>query len=139
MNNNGPVLIVEDDEDDRELLSEIFKNLNLENEILLFTDGQLAYDYIVQSGKMPFLILADIHMPGLGGRELCQKIRHHEKLHYIPFIYFTTTTTRSAITDAYAVHANGFFIKPSTYSALAECIGKIVGYWSDCHSPLDYA
>jgi CheY-like chemotaxis protein len=67
MNNNGPIIIVEDDEDDRELLAGVFRKINLQNEIIFFTDGKLAYDYLVESQIVPFLILSDIHMPGLNG------------------------------------------------------------------------
>ena len=140
MNNNGPVIVVDDDEDDRELLDGVFKNLDLKNEIIFFTDGKKAYDYLVSSDVTPFLILSDIHMPGLNGPELCEKIRSNEILQklYIPFIYFTTSTTRMAIANAYAATADGFFIKPSSYSEIAECIQNIVSYWSACQLPSDY-
>lgn len=141
MNNNGPVLIVDDDQDDRELIGEIFSNLNYNNRILLFADGQAAFDYLLQSTETPFMILSDIHMPRLSGPELRDKIEHHEKLghQYIPFIFFTTSTTKKAIVDAYSVSSDGFFIKPSTYKGLEEMISRIYSYWSACHSPADYA
>jgi CheY-like chemotaxis protein len=141
MNNNGPIIIVEDDEDDRELLAGVFRKINLQNEIIFFTDGKLAYDYLVESQIVPFLILSDIHMPGLNGPELCTKIRLDEKLQklYIPFIYFTTSTTRMAIADAYAAAADGFFIKPNSYGELEDSIKNIVAYWTECHLPSDYA
>lgn len=141
MNNNGPVLIVDDDQDDRELIGEIFNSLNYHNPILLFADGQAALDYLLQSTETPFMILSDIHMPRLSGPELRDKIEHHEKLSqlYIPFIFFTTSTTKKAIVDAYSVSADGFFIKPSTYKGLEDMISKIYSYWSDCHSPADYS
>lgn len=140
MNNNGPVLIVDDDQDDRELIGEIFNNLNYNNRILLFADGQEAFDYLLQSNEAPFIILSDIHMPRLNGPELRDKIEHHEKLshQHIPFIFFTTSTTKKAIFDAYSVSSDGFFIKPSTYKGLEDMIAKIYSYWSACHSPADY-
>ena len=133
-------MVVEDDEDDRELLAGIFKNLQLENEILFFNDGGRAFDYLIESETLPFLILSDIHMPGLNGPELCDKIRRDEKLKplHIPFIYFTTSTTKMAIASAYAADADGFFIKPSSYSELEQCIEQIVTYWASCQLPSDY-
>jgi CheY-like chemotaxis protein len=140
MNKNGPVLIVDDDDDDRELLGEVFTKLNYENEIILLSDGQQAYDYLEETSEIPFLILSDIHMPKLSGPELRDKIEHNDKLRlmYIPFIYFTTATTKKAIAEAYAVSADGFFLKPNTYKELEISIQKIVGYWYDCQSPADY-
>jgi CheY-like chemotaxis protein len=140
MNNNGPVMVVEDDMDDRELLAMIFKELAVENEILFFTNGRDAFDYLTTSGVIPFLILSDIQMPGLTGPELCLKIRTDERLRdlYIPFVYFTTSTTRTAISHAYTVFANGFFIKPSSFTELTALIETILSYWKNCQIQADY-
>lgn len=141
MNNTGPVLIVDDDQDDRELIGEIFRSLNYTNPIFLFADGQAALDYLLESTETPFLILSDINMPRLSGPQLRDRIEQDERLssRYIPFIFFTTSTTKNAIVDAYSVSSDGFFIKPSTYKGLEDMISKIYSYWSACHSPADYA
>ncbi len=141
MNNNGPVLIVEDDEDDRELLIDVFRNLKLRNQILFFSSGQQALNYLRSSDTIPFLILSDINMPGLSGPELCDKIRNDDNLGrlQLPFVYFTTSTTKHAIAKAYDVAADGFFIKPNSYQELEDRIQTIVSYWVECQLPSDYS
>ena len=71
VNKNGPVIIIEDDADDQDFLTEIFQKLNYQNKILFFRDGQEALDHINVTDELPFLILSDINMPKLNGRHRC--------------------------------------------------------------------
>jgi CheY-like chemotaxis protein len=88
-----------------------------------------------------FLILSDINMPKIDGLELRKKIQNDEalKVKCIPYLFFTTGATRQAVYDAYAMSAQGFFIKPNTIMALQNIIRKIVDYWMECYSPGQYA
>src|SRR5690606_7303323 len=108
--------------------------------VRLFPDGTDAFDFLVGGGETPFIILSDINMPKMSGPELCNKIQNNESLkqQYIPFIFFTSSTTKNAITDAYLAAADGFFIKPNTFQELEEVVFKIHSYWSECQSPADY-
>ncbi len=69
MNSNGPVIIIEDDIDDKEILEEVFQKLGYPNELLFFEDGQAALDFLNNSHVIPFIILSDINMPKLNGFE----------------------------------------------------------------------
>jgi CheY-like chemotaxis protein len=137
MNKTGPVLIIDDDEDDRELLVEVFRRLKYENQLLLFSDGQQAYDYLLETSDTSFIILSDISMPKLTGLELKYKIESNEMLRSrgIPFIFFTTATTKKAISEVCRSTSQGFFIKPNSFKSLENCVKKIVDYWNDCQSP----
>ena len=57
MNKNGPVIVIEDDMDDQEILDEIFKKLDYKNEIIFFKDGNEALEYLDKTEILPFLIL----------------------------------------------------------------------------------
>ena len=140
MNKKGPVLIIDDDEDDRELIGEVFKKLGYENEIKYFPDGKKALDYLLSASELSFLILSDINMPIMGGLELKENIdsNHTLRQRNIPFVFFTTATTTKAITEAFAHTDQGFFIKPSTFSGLEISVKKILDYWSDCVTPNNY-
>ena len=70
MNKEGPIIIIEDDADDRFLLEEVFTSLDYLNKRIYFVDGQEALDYLLQMDSAPFLILSDINMPRLDGFEL---------------------------------------------------------------------
>jgi len=140
MNKNGPVIVIEDDEDDKELLEEIFKRLNYRNEIIFFPDGEEALAYIAREDVMPFLILSDINMPRISGLELKKKIHTDAQLQIkcIPYLFFTTAASKKSVIDAYSMSAQGFFIKETTAKDLELTISTIMEYWRRCYSPNQY-
>jgi CheY-like chemotaxis protein len=140
MQKSGPIIVIEDDNDDQEILDEIFKILNYPNQILYFSDGYEALDYILKSDVQPFLILSDINMPKIDGFELRRKIHNNEELRIkcIPYLFFTSGADRKAVYDAYAMSAQGFFIKPNRMEELQNTIRKIVEYWQECYAPSHY-
>ena len=137
MNKNGPIIIIEDDPDDREILETIFKKLNYKNEIVFFFDGEKALVYLNQTPVIPFLILSDINMPRLNGLELKKKIHTDAALQIkcIPYLFFTTSASKNAVIDAYSMSAQGFFIKDNSEAELEKTISIMVEYWQRCYSP----
>ena len=137
MNKTGAIIVIEDDRDDQKNLEEIFKELNYENEILFFGDGELALDYLTKTSTEPFLILSDINMPKLNGIELREKIDTNEdlRLKCIPYLFFTTTSEQKYVVDAYSKSVQGFFVKPNSFEKLKRTIKIIVEYWQECESP----
>ncbi len=137
MNKNGPIIVIEDDMDDQEILGEIFTELNYDNEVIFFSDGEKALDYLLKSPTEPFLILSDINMPRLNGIELREKIHTNEDLRVkcIPYLFFTTSAEQKFVVDAYSKSVQGFFIKPPSYDRLKKVIQVIIEYWQECESP----
>lgn len=137
MNKTGPIIIIEDDRDDQELLAEVFKQLNYKNEIIFFGDGEEALDYLTGSIIKPFIIFSDINMPKLNGMELRAKIHENEDLRIksIPYLFFSTVAEQENVVDAYSKSVQGFFIKPNSYDGLKDIIKTIVEYWQKCESP----
>lgn len=140
MNKNGPIIIIEDDRDDKEILTDIFKKLDYSNEIIFFLESEKALDYLNQSEKVPFLILSDINMPRLNGLELKRKIHTDAALQVkcIPYLFFTTSASKDAVIEAYSMSAQGFFIKATSMAELEKTIFIMVEYWKRCHSPHQY-
>lgn len=140
MNKNGPVIIIEDDEDDKEILEGIFRKLDYDNEVAFFPDGEKALAYITREDVLPFLILSDINMPRLNGMELKKKIHTDEQLQVkcIPYLFFTTSASKKAVIDAYSMSAQGFFIKETSTTELEATIKTIMEYWKKCFSPNQY-
>jgi CheY-like chemotaxis protein len=138
---NGPIIVIEDDLDDQEMLAETFAKLNYPNKILYYVDGLKALEFIKNTNIKPFLILSDVNMPTINGFELKKKIHTNEQLSIrcIPYLFFTTGTNKQAVQDAYAMSAQGFFVKPHTMQALENTIRKIIEYWQECHAPSQYA
>lgn len=140
MNKKGPIIIIEDDPDDQELLAAIFTKLDYDNEIVFFSDGEKALDYLNQVSALPFLILSDINMPRLNGLELKKKIHTDAQLQIrcIPYLFFTTSASKNAVIDAYSMSAQGFFIKDSSMNELEKTMRIIIEYWHRCFSPNQY-
>lgn len=141
MKKSGPIIVIEDDMDDQELLAETFKSLNYPNEIIFFSDGYKALEFIESNHVLPFLILSDVNMPRMNGFELRKKIHNNHQLNIrcIPYLFFTTGAQRQAVFDAYSLSAQGFFIKPGSMKELENIIRKIVEYWQECYSPGQYS
>ena len=137
MNKNGPVIVIEDDADDREILKDVFDKLAYENEILYFQDGEKALEYLLCMSIKPFLILSDINMPRLNGMELREKIYNNEQLNLrcIPYLFLTTAAEQPLVIKAYSQSVQGFFVKPSTLQGIEKLISNIMSYWKECHSP----
>ena len=104
MNKIGPIVVIEDDAEDQEILAEIFKTLDYKNPIIYFSDSEEALQFLIDTKIKPFLILSDINMPKLTGFELRQKVHTNEDLNLkcIPYLFFTTTSAQKAIVDAYS-------------------------------------
>jgi CheY-like chemotaxis protein len=140
MNKNGEIIVIEDDLDDQSLLEEIFLNLEITNEIKFFSTGEVALEYLEQPGIEPFLILSDINLPRLNGFELRERIFTNKELskRCIPYIFFTTSASKEAVINAYAFSAQGFFVKPTSFTQLQDDIRYILEYWKRCFSPSDF-
>ncbi|HZH95638.1 MAG TPA: response regulator [Flavisolibacter sp.] len=137
MNKTGPIIIIEDDIDDQEILTEIFKELNYDNKLIFFGDSVQALEYLTHTDIEPFLVISDINMPRLSGMELREKIINNEdlRLKSIPYLFFSTTAEQQHVIDAYSRSIQGFFVKPNNYDKLKKIMVKIVEYWQECESP----
>lgn len=137
MNKSGPIIIIEDDLDDQEFLSDVFQKLAYKNEIIFFGDGEQALDYLIKTDVEPFIIFSDINMPKLNGMELREKVHQNEdlRLKSIPYLFFSTVAEQENVIDAYSKSVQGFFIKPSNFNELTDIIKTIVEYWQKCVSP----
>lgn len=140
MNRNGPVIIIEDDEDDQQLFREVYKSLPYENDLLFFTDGYQALEYLNTSDAIPFIILSDINLPKLDGFALRNKIKMDAKLQLrcIPYLFFSTAVSQAAVVDAYSLSVQGFFVKQNTVAELEKTVKAIMEYWSRCAAPNNF-
>jgi DNA-binding NarL/FixJ family response regulator len=79
-------------------------------------------------------------MPKINGFELRNKVHTNELLHIkcIPYLFFTTSATKEAVFEAYALSVQGFFVKPNSYDKLESTIRKIMDYWKECIAPNEY-
>jgi len=137
MNKSGPIIVIEDDQDDQDMMNEILKELEFKNSVIYFLDSEKALEFLLATDTEPFLILSDINMPRLTGMQLREKINTNEDLRIkcIPYLFFTTSAEQSYVVDAYSKSVQGFFVKPHSYDKLKRVIKLIIEYWLECESP----
>jgi CheY-like chemotaxis protein len=140
MNKDGPVIIIEDDTDDQDFLKEVFANLKYPNELVFFTDGEKALEYLNKTQTLPFLILSDINLPKLTGFELRSKLKEDANLALkcIPYLFFSTALNQDAVINAYSMSVQGFFVKQTSISELQKTIFAIMEYWKRCAAPNNF-
>ena len=140
MNKDGPIIIIEDDEDDQEFLKLIFQKLDYPNEVIFFSDGQIALDYLDHPSVLPFLILSDINLPRLNGFELRTKLKTDADLAVkcIPYLFFSTSQNQKMVIDAYSMSVQGFFVKQPSLAELEKTISVIIEYWKRCAAPNNF-
>jgi CheY-like chemotaxis protein len=140
MNKNGPIIVIDDDLDDQEIIGDIFRKLAYPNQVHFFEGGEKALEFLNQPNVHPFLILSDINMPKIDGFELRKIVFENKQLTMkcIPYLFFTTGVSKKAVIEAYAMSVQGFFYKPSSPQNLEITIKKIIEYWQECFSPNHY-
>ena len=129
---DGPVVIVNDDEDDRAILEEAWKDLGFPNQLIFFTKGEDVLQHLRSESSPPFLVLCDVNIPRMDGFELKEKILNDSSINYksIPFVYWSDEVSKSQIEKAYDLGGNGFFVKGNTFERIKKSLSSIVEYWS---------
>lgn len=133
----GPIVSVEDDADDQYLIRQVIQELGIPNQLIFFSNGQDALNYLEITVEKPFLILCDINMPIMNGIELRQRINASEylKRKAIPFVFFTTAANKALVQIAYDATVQGFYQKSANYTGFHQQIKLIVEYWQSCLHP----
>jgi CheY-like chemotaxis protein len=130
----GPIVIVEDDQDDQEIYSECIKAIGVQNELRYFDEPQQALEYLTTTEEQPFIIISDINMPGMTGLEFKKTIQQDPYLNAkgIPFVFISTDASNASIRHAHALSVQGYFKKPSSIEAYKDMLKKMFDYWSIC-------
>lgn len=133
----APILIAEDDEEDRELIKEAFDECGLSNDIIFVNDGVELMDYLQRVGKysnkqeypFPGIILLDLNMPKKDGRQVLLEMKADNELRKIPVTILTTSKSTEDVLKSYRLGVNSFIIKPVTFDALVNVLNMIGKYW----------
>ena len=129
------ILLVEDDPGDQKLITVSLKNQKIGNEVYTADSGEEAMDFLYQRGKYshgtsrPDLILLDLNMPGMGGKEFLRRIKKDEKMKSIPVIILTSSDSDDDIIDTYNLHASGYVKKPVKLEDFKRVMKQINEYW----------
>ena len=129
------LLIAEDDRGDRTLLEKVFKECGIKNRVYFAEDGQELINYLNDMvmysdiHKASFLILLDLNMPRLNGKEALKILKGDRRFKQIPVLILSTSSSEEDVEDTYKLGANSYFKKPSDYKEFVELAKLIKGYW----------
>ena len=134
MSKTGPILIVDDDPDDQDMIERILSNMKVENVRRKFYDGEQLLAYLRTTPEKPFIIICDINMPIMNGIQLKEEIEKDSTLKKksIPFVYLSTSANPQQVNKAYELTVQGFFLKGQSYDALKTSLQHIIQYWTSC-------
>ena len=131
------ILLVEDDPADRAIVGRAFQSSEVAAELRMVGDGQEALDYLYRLGRYadpadaprPDLLLVDLNMPGVDGKELIRTLRADPRFHTVPIVALTTSNSERDVRETYALGANSYVVKPAGIDALRRVLDSMQAYW----------
>lgn len=137
MKKDAVILIAEDDRGHFELVKRNLWLNYVNNEILHFKDGQDILDFLYQTGSGPkredsesYILLLDIRMPKVDGREVLKQIKEDPQLRKIPVIMLTTTSEAQEINQCYEMGCSFYMVKPVNYNKFMEAVESLGAFLS---------
>ena len=136
-NSKRRILLVEDNQEDRELIQLALDELGIPHEMTNVVDGQQAIDYLFGGGEFasrnkfenPDLMLLDLKLPKLPGFEVLKLIRANPPTSAIPVVIFTASNSQADMQTGYQLGANSIISKPLEPKLFAECVKLLGAYW----------
>ena len=137
------ILLVEDNPDDVELTRIAFREAKVANNLVVVNDGAEALDYLFARGAhagrnpddLPSIVLLDLNLPKVDGREVLQAIRANEKTRSLPVVVLTTSTEPFDVEASYALGVNSYIQKPVDFERFVWAVQQVGLYWLVLNHP----
>lgn len=124
------ILLVEDNPGDVRLTQEALREGKIANNLVVASSGDEALARLRREGATrPDLILLDLNLPGMDGREVLRQIKGDESLKQIPVVVMTSSSAEEDVARSYALHANCFVTKPLDLDQFTKVIQAIEEFW----------
>jgi two-component system, chemotaxis family, response regulator Rcp1 len=128
------ILLVEDNPADVRLTIEGLKEAKVHNNLQTASDGAVALDILFRRGQYndaprPDLVLLDLNLPGIDGREVLELVKSDLQLKTIPVVILTSSESESDILKTYQLHANCYVSKPVAFEAFTRVVQSIDQFW----------
>lgn len=133
-NRSVEILLIEDNEADVRLTKEGIKEAKIRNSLSIVNDGEAAMAYLnkqspYQNTTTPDLILLDLNLPKMDGRQVLEEIKEDSNLKHIPVVILTSSNAEKDILKSYKLHANCYITKPIGLEQFVEVIKSIEDFW----------
>ncbi len=141
--NQNEILLIEDNPDDIELTRIAFTEAGIEQRLVVVRDGAEALDYLFARGayagrnarEQPAIVLLDLNLPKLDGREVLQAIRSDARTRALPVVVLTTSDEPFDIEATYALGVNSYIRKPVDFEQFVAAVKQIGLYWLVLNQP----
>jgi two-component system response regulator len=131
------ILLVEDNPDDAELTRIAFAEAGIDFRLHVVGDGVQALGYLrgCSTSELPSLVLLDLNLPKLNGREVLEAIRADPATRHLPVVVLTTSAEPSDVDTVYELGANSYIRKPVDFERFVEVVRQIGLYWLALNQP----
>ncbi len=137
------ILLIEDNPDDAELTRIAFAEAGIDSRLVVVGDGAEALDYLFARGahaerdaaQLPSIVLLDLNLPKLDGREVLQALRANPATRGLPVVVLTTSTEPFDVEASYALGVNSYIRKPVDFQKFVEVVKQIGLYWLVLNHP----
>ena len=120
------ILLIEDDQDDIDLMQDTLNDNGVDFTLEVIKQGDRVIPYLEMCQSFPDIILLDLNLPKMHGREILERIRSAPDFKNIPVAILTTSSSREDIQFCLKAGANAFLTKPSTVDGFNETIAAIL-------------
>lgn len=139
MNRGVPILVVEDNDEDFDVLQMSFQGAGIPNPLYRCAEGEEALEFLHQTGRYaregqaprPGLILLDLNLAGLDGRQVLEHLKNDSALRSIPVLVLSTSDNPRDVQSAYAHGASGYLLKPVDLLKFERMVRLFKEFWLD--------
>lgn len=123
------ILAIEDNPDDIFLLKEGFRYLDIKQKLKIFENGKSALMFLKETNTYPPVLLLDLNLPDMDGREVLVELKKDPDLRRIPVVIFSTSNSPQDVEFCMMNHANSYVTKPLEFNELVETLRTLLTYW----------
>jgi CheY-like chemotaxis protein len=128
------ILLIDDNPGDAHLTRMALREAKIHSELDHVIDGVEALEYLRRQGRFadrprPHLLLLDLNMPRMDGRQFLAELKRDEALRSLPVVVLTTSDVERDVASSYDLGAAGYITKPVVYDGLVEALRRLEGYW----------
>ena len=130
------ILLIEDNPADQEMTRRALAKANPDVTLEVVDDGEQALDFLLRRDvyaadetPVPQLVLLDLNLPKLSGKEIIRSVRGHDQLKHMPLIVLTTSPAEEDILESYRLGCNSYLTKPNRFDEFVGVMQQLTHYW----------